>query len=81
MNKLIIIYYQFKERKMNMSKVNYCEPKNADKSVDNAPVDVTVNVTVNVTKIVKYLCFAGIVIVGIIFGTRCYQKMIEDGII
>lgn len=56
-----------------MSKLDCCEPKASGTS--------SVNVLVDVTKIVKYLCFAGIVIVGIIFGTRCYQKMIEYEII
>ncbi|HKL99240.1 MAG TPA: hypothetical protein VJZ06_04985 [Mobilitalea sp.] len=39
---------------------------------------VNVNVTVNVTKIVKYLCLAGVFIVGIIFGTKCYNKMMDE---
>lgn len=56
-----------------MSKISCCEPK--------LPGSSSVDVSVNVTKIVKYVCFAGIVIVGIIFGTRCYQKMIEHEII
>lgn len=55
-----------------MSKLNCCEPKE--------PGSSSVNVTVDVTKIVKYVCFAGIVIVGIIFGTRCYHKMLENEI-
>lgn len=33
----------------------------------------SVNVTVNVTNIVKYVSFAGVAIVGIIFGTKCYM--------
>lgn len=32
----------------------------------------SVEVTVNVTNIVKYISIAGIAIVGIIFGTKCY---------
>ncbi len=40
----------------------------------------TVTVTVDVTKIVKYVCFAGIFIVGIIFSTKCYHKMMEEGL-
>lgn len=56
-----------------MSKISCCEP--------TLPGTSSVNVSVNVTKIVKYVCFTGIVIVGIIFGTRCYQKMIEHGVI
>lgn len=31
-----------------------------------------VYVTVNVTNIVKYVAIAGIAIVGIIFGTKCF---------
>lgn len=58
---------------MSMSKIGCCEPK--------VPGASSVNVTVDVTKIVKYLCFAGIAIVGIIFGTRCYHEMIENEII
>ncbi len=53
-----------------MSKSNCCESKEAGTS--------SVNISVDVTKIVKYVCLAGIIIVGIIFGTRCYQKMIEN---
>lgn len=49
-----------------------CEQKNKGASV---------HVTVDVTKIVKYVCFAGIAIVGIIFGTKCYQDMIREGLI
>ncbi len=56
-----------------MSKIGCCEPKEPGTSF--------VNVTVDVTKIVKYVCFAGIVIVGIIFGTRCYHNMIEKEIL
>ncbi len=64
-----------------MSKIDCCKPKKKDKSVENTSVGVSVNVTVDVPKIVKYLCFAAITIVGIIFGTKCYQKMIENGIV
>lgn len=39
----------------------------------------SVTVLVDVTKIVKYSCIAAIFIVGIIFGTRCYQKMLDEG--
>lgn len=39
----------------------------------------SVTVLVDVTKIVKYSCIAAICIVGIIFGTRCYQKMLDEG--
>lgn len=56
-----------------MSRIGCCEP--------NEPGTSSVNVSVDVTKIVKYICCAGIVIVGIIFGTRCYQKMIENDVL
>lgn len=36
-----------------------------------------INVNVDVPKIVKYICVAGVLIVGIIFGTNCYKHMIE----
>ncbi len=51
--------------------------------IDNAnPIDLStsVTVTVDVTKIVKYVCCAGVFIVGIIFGTKCCHKMIQEGI-
>ncbi|MDF2545008.1 MAG: putative rane protein [Herbinix sp.] len=35
-------------------------------------------VIVDVAKIVKYACVAGVLIVGIIFGTKCYHKMISE---
>lgn len=41
--------------------------------------NVSVNVNVDVPKIVKYSCFTGILIVGIIFGTKCFGKMLEEG--
>lgn len=66
---------------MNMSKKDCCTSNKTDKYAENAPVGVSVNVLVDVPKIVKYLCFAAITIVGIIFGTRCYHKMIEYGIV
>lgn len=56
-----------------MSNIDCCESKN--------PGTSSVNVSVDVTKIVKYVCFAGITIVGIIFGTKCYQKMIENDLV
>lgn len=34
----------------------------------------SVSVTINVTNIVKYISLAGVAIVGIIFGTRCYNE-------
>lgn len=38
-----------------------------------------VKVTVEVSKIVKYLSIAAILIVGIIFGTKTFHKMLEGG--
>lgn len=38
----------------------------------------SVKVSVDVTKIVKYACCAAVLIVGIIFGTRCFHKMMEN---
>jgi hypothetical protein len=47
---------------------------------DNVPdkVESSVTVRVDVTKIVKYVCIAGVMVVGIIFGTKCYQKILEN---
>lgn len=39
--------------------------------------DVRVEVKVDVARIVKYCALAGIVIVGIIFGTRAWVKSLE----
>ena len=39
--------------------------------------DVTVRVNVDVPKIIKYLCITGVIIVGIIFGTRTFKHMLE----
>lgn len=55
-----------------MSHKNCCTPKDVDKCVN-------VNVNVDVPKIVKYSCITGVLIVGIIFGTKCFRKMLEDG--
>ncbi len=53
-----------------------CKKKReAKKALEAAGSVVTVNV--DVTKIVKYIAFAGIVIVGIIFGTGAYVKQLE----
>lgn len=41
--------------------------------------NVNVNVIVDVPKIVKYACITGILIVGIIFGTKTFHKMLEEG--
>lgn len=40
-----------------------------------------VKVTVEVNKIVKSLCIAGVLIVGIIFGTKTFLTMLEKGFI
>lgn len=56
-----------------MTKKNCCLPKEPGAS--------SVYVSVDVTKIVKYICFAGIAIVGIIFGTKCYHNLLKDDLI
>ena len=38
----------------------------------------SVTVRVDVTKIVRYLCITGILVVGIIFGTKCYMELIKE---
>lgn len=40
---------------------------------------VNVNVIVDVPKIVRSLCFTGIFVVGIIFGTKTFLKMLDKG--
>jgi|GEM_PF-592363 hypothetical protein len=57
-----------------MSKHNYCSPDDCEKQAC-----VNVNVNVDVPKIVKYSCMTGVLIVGIIFGTNLYKKMLENG--
>jgi hypothetical protein len=57
-----------------MSLKNCCTPKDAE-----GGSNVNVNVNVDVPKIVKYTCVAGVLIVGIIFGTKCFRKMLEHG--
>lgn len=57
-----------------MSLKNCCKPKD-----DNANSNVCVNVNVDVPKIVKYSCLTGILIVGIVFGSINFQKMLEKG--
>jgi hypothetical protein len=37
-----------------------------------------ITVNVDVTRIVKYVCVAGVLIVGIIFATRCYRNIIHS---
>lgn len=52
----------------------------ANQEENNAmDLGTSVKVTVDVTKIVKYVCIAGIFIVGIIFGTKCCHKMMQEG--
>ena len=38
-----------------------------------------VKVNVEVSKIVKYVSIAAVLIVGIIFGTMTFRKMMEEG--
>lgn len=52
-----------------------CKCKN---KAGSANKDAAVCVTVNVTNIVKYISFAGIAIVGIIFGTKCYVECTKE---
>jgi len=45
----------------------------------NAPVEVEcgVDVKVDVSKIIKYICIAGVLIVAIIFGTKCLNNVLK----
>jgi hypothetical protein len=43
--------------------------------------ECNVKVTVDVNKIVKSLCIAGVLIVGIIFGTKTFLTMLESGLL
>jgi|GEM_PF-751872 len=52
---------------------NHCEQKYDGSS--------SVRISVDITKIVKYICCAGVFIVGIIYGTRCFQDMIKAGLV
>ena len=45
------------------------------KREDNATKPAVI-IEVNVTKIVKYACIASVLIIGIIFGTKCYSKIL-----
>ena len=36
-----------------------------------------VKVEVNVTKIVQYVCITGILVVGCIYGEKCFRDMIQ----
>lgn len=62
--------YKLKGRVIDMCKKNNSLEKKKGTSI---------TVLVDVTKIVKYSCITAICIVGIIFGTRCYHKMLEEG--
>lgn len=53
--------------------------KYENESNDCCKPGVTVKVNVDVPKIVKYSCVTGILIVGIIFGSKCFNKMLENG--
>ncbi|HHV13783.1 MAG TPA: hypothetical protein GXX75_26300 [Clostridiales bacterium] len=46
---------------------------------ENSENGVIVRVNVDVPKIIKYLCITGIIIVGIIFGTKTFKHMLEHG--
>jgi hypothetical protein len=48
-------------------------------STENNEAQVNVNVNVDVPKIVKYSCITGVLIVAIVFGTKIYRKMLENG--
>ncbi|QHQ61287.1 hypothetical protein Ana3638_11300 [Anaerocolumna sedimenticola] len=42
------------------------------------PAESGVSVKIDVTKIVKYVCIAGVVIVAIIFTTKCISKILNN---
>lgn len=42
--------------------------------------NTSLEVKVDVTKIVKYVCIAGILIIGIIFGTKCMTNLSKQDI-
>ena len=48
-------------------------------TTNEAGRNVNVNVNVDVPKIVKYSCLTGVLVVGIIFGTKLFGKMLEEG--
>lgn len=39
--------------------------------------EAQVDVKINVTEIVKYVCIAGVAIVGIIFSSKCVRGLIK----
>lgn len=47
--------------------MNPCEERN----------NVMVKVEVNVTKIVQYVCITGVLIVGCIFGEKCFRDVMQ----
>ncbi len=49
-----------------------------NKRISSAKQGVSVRVDVDVTSIVKYVAFAGMVIVGIIFGAKCFATYIHS---
>ena len=59
-----------------MSKKDCCSPKE-----ETGDVAVKVNVTVDVPKIVKYSCLTGVLIVAIIFSSKCFLKMLDQGLL
>lgn len=62
-------------RKDDYMSKDCCSSKDTDSCEE---VDVNVKVNVDVSKIVKYVCITAVLIVGIIFGTNCYNKMLDD---
>lgn len=62
-------------RKDDYMSKDCCSPKDTDCCEE---VDVNVKVNVDVGKIVKYVCITAVLIVGIIFGTNCYNNMLSN---
>jgi hypothetical protein len=54
-----------------------CKKSKASNAVSKGTCSV--NVIVNVTDIVKYVSLAGVAVVGIIFGTKCYRECSRQG--
>ncbi len=48
-------------------------------SAEACDCNCDVKVTVEVNKIVKALCIAAVLIIGIIFGTKTFRTMLENG--
>ena len=53
--------------------------KNIFSKDDDKKSNVQINVKIDVTRIVGCLCATGLLIVGIIFGTRTFLKMMAEG--